>query len=232
MDNVKFAKQDGSQISIPVYEGRTINQMPKLIEAGQTPMSVKDIMEQRVNAWNSDDKDLAEQWGTNYFDSGDGIMYHPDGRIKVVPNSKTLRNVNSNTPLKWYGSQVLQNETFDNSDGIEFTREQIGEFGNQYLRKEQVIKNPIWLALAQDDKKLLNEYVGQVYSRIYDTKLMKVWISEEKPDFEAERFWCLGGLGGYSNVDGDYSGHLDYYSGRLVGVAPNLQERISSTNVH
>ena len=67
MDEIKFLKKDGSQILTPVYEGRTIDQMPKLIEAGQTPMSVKDIMEQRVNAWNSNDSELAEQWGKNYL---------------------------------------------------------------------------------------------------------------------------------------------------------------------
>jgi len=223
MDNIQYKQKDGSSVLVPVFNGRTIDKMPELISQGRAPISVPGIMEQRVNAWNSNDNNLAKQWGNNYFDSGDSIIYHPDGRIKIVPDSQTLSNVNGNSPLRWSGSLVLPEGTFDGVDGVEFSKKDIKKFANKYLKQGEVLKNPIWQALARGDEALLKEYAGQVYSRINDSKLMKVWISPKSPDFEAERLWCLYGLGSVSNVNGDYDGRLVSSDGRLAGVAPEAQ---------
>lgn len=222
MDKIQYTQKDGSSIVVPVFNGRTVDRMPELVAQGYSPISVAGIMEQRLNAWQSDDQELAQLWGKNYFDSGDGIMYHPDGRIKVVPDSETLRKVNPNTPLKWYGAQVLSEGSFDKAQGEEFSRKDVKRFANEYLKQKDVLNNPIWLALTRGDKELLKDYAGQVYSRINDSNLMKIWVSDA-PDFEAERLWCLSGLDYYSNVYGNYGGLLGGDDGRLVGVAPKVQ---------
>ncbi|MCB0370776.1 MAG: hypothetical protein KDD45_15465 [Bdellovibrionales bacterium] len=222
MDKIQYTSKEGSSLVVPVFNGRTVDKMPELVAQEYTPISVAGIMEQRIKAWQSGDQELAQLWGRNYFDSGDGIMYHPDGRIKVVPDSETLRSVNPNTPLRWYGAQVLSEGTFDKAQGEEFSRKDVKRFANEYLKQKDVLNNPIWLALARGDKELLKDYAGQVYSRINDPNLMKIWVSDA-PDFEAERLWCLGGLGGNSIVSGGSDGLLDDVSGRLVGVAPKVQ---------
>lgn len=222
MDNIQYKPKEGSSLVVPVFNGRTVDRMPELVAQGYSPISVAGIMEQRIKAWQSGDQELAQLWGKNYFDSGDGIMYHPDGRIKVVPDSETLRSVNPNTSLKWYGAQVLSEGTFDKVQGEEFSRKDVKRFANEYLKQNEAPENPIWLALARGDKELLKEYVGQVYSRINDPDLMKIWVSDA-PDFEAERLWCFGGLDNGSLVVGDNGGRLDGDGGRLVGVAPKMQ---------
>ena len=222
MDKIQYIPKDGSSIVVPAFNGRTVDRMPELVAQGYSPISVAGIMEQRLNAWQSDDQELAQLWGKNYFDSGDGIMYHPDGRIKVVPDSETLRKVNPNTPLRWYGAQVLSEGSFDKAQGEEFSRKDVKRFANEYLKQKDVLNNPIWLALVRGDKELLKDYAGQVYSRINDPNLMKIWVSDA-PDFEAERLWCFYGLVINSLVGGYNLGRLGNGNGRLVGVAPKVQ---------
>lgn len=222
MDKIQYTPKEGSSLVVPVFNGRTVDRMPELVAQGYSPISVAGIMEQRLNAWQSGNQELAQLWGKNYFDSGDGIMYHPDGRIKIVPDSETLRNVNPNTPLKWYGAQVLSEGSFDKAQGEEFSRKDIKRYANELLSQKDVLNNPIWLALARGDKELLKDYAGQVFSRINNSKLMGIGVSDA-PDFEAERLWCLDGLGSGSYVGGDSDGRLVNDDGRLVGVAPKVQ---------
>ena len=232
MDNIQYKQKEGNFIQAPVFDGKTIDKMPELVAQGYTPISVAGIMEQRINAWQSGDQELAKKWSSNFFDSADGIIYHPDGRIKVVPESQTLREINSNTPLKWYGSLPLQEGTFDSiTEGVEFSKTEVEKFANKYLKQNEARENPIWLALAQDDKELLKEYVGQVYSKLNDPELMKVRVSEKSPKFECERLWCLGSLGNDSNVFGNNYGGLVGINGRLVGVAPKVQDFAEVTPV-
>ncbi len=223
MNKIKYTTNDGFLRDVPVFNRRIIDKMPQILAQAYIPISIKEIMEQRVIAWASNNIELAEQWGKNYFDSGDSIMYHRDGRIKFVPDSQTLLSVNKNTKLRWCGAQVLSERDFNNADGEIFSKEEVNKFTNQYLNPEKVLENPIWLAFARGDKILLKEYVNQVSSRIVDLELMKIWICDT-PNFEAERPCSLNGLYFNSNAGAYYSDSLDINTSRLVGVVPKIEK--------
>ena len=245
MGNILYTPKEGNSIVVPVYNGRIIDQMPKLIVQGYTPITVAQIMEQRILAWQSLDfeieqrlkqkffnpklknKELATVWGNNSFYSGDSIIYHPDGRIKVVHDSKTLRCINDTSPLKLNGSLVLPEGTFETAEGQEFSREDVDKFTGKYLKQKEVFENPIWQALARGDKELLKTYVGQVYSKNNDPDLMKIHVSKEKSDFEAERPWYLNGLGISSAVGSDINGLLDNIDGHLIGIPQKLEDKLN-----
>ena len=64
------------------FYGRGIEQMPKLLGEGRTPLSSAGLMERRLEVLTASD-DVKDAWWGDYFDTGDGILYHPDGRIKI-----------------------------------------------------------------------------------------------------------------------------------------------------
>ncbi len=74
------------------FEGRNIDQMPLLIADGRVPASVADVMERRLNSKNPN-------WKSSYFDTGDMIVYHPDGKFKVVRDTQLLREISPQTKL-------------------------------------------------------------------------------------------------------------------------------------
>ena len=211
------------KISAPIYEGNITDVMPRLIQVHKKPLSIREIMEQKVNFKNSNNNKL-NPWQTN-FCSGDGIMYHPDGRIKVVPDSQTLYN-NSDILLKkfgdWNGTQILQEGTFNSTQGFEFTRKEVEKFANKKLTKERVLENPIWNALVQEDKRLLGEYIEQLYSdNIYYVLIkfncvMRVFISGDRPNFEAQKLWY------FDSAFNDVVDHPPGYNGRFVGIGTKV----------
>jgi len=235
MENIQYAQKEGSGILVYIYNGRTIDQMPKLIGQENTPMSVADLIDLRNRAFKSGNDDWIKQVCYNYFDSGDGIVYHPNGNIKIDLDSANLRGLTSNSEknLSWNGALNLEKEIGakrfadlpNEIDGVQllFTPEEIKEYTGNYLTESQVPKNKFWLAFARGDEERLGTYAREVYSRNNDSELMKVWISPKSPDFEAERLWCLDGFDFNSSVDGDYDGQLDDSDGRLAGVAPEAQ---------
>ncbi len=229
MDNIQYTAKEGNRVVVPVYNGRTIDTMPRLISQGYTPISLAQIMEQRVLEWESENQKLAQIWGNNYFDSGDSIIYHPDGRIKIVHDSKSLQSVNSATQLRWNGSLVLPEGTFENTEGQEFSREDVDKFTGKYLKQKEVLENPIWQAFARGNKELLKTYIEQVCSRIKHPSVMQINVSNEKPDFEAERLWHFDGIDFDRYVGGDYYqyGGLDYKFGRLVGIPQKLEDKLN-----
>src|SRR3989338_2675327 len=94
------------------FYGRIIDQIPLLLASGRVPLSTKQLMERRIEVR---DADFGKQYKgtaheasiqavrdsiwTNYFDTGDGVLYHPDGKIKVVVNAPFLRSLNPESKL-------------------------------------------------------------------------------------------------------------------------------------
>lgn len=200
------------------YEGRNIDKMPELIANGRVPLSVAGLMQRRLEVLNSSQK-VKESWWDYYFDTGDGIAYHPDGNIKIVSDSQHLRELNPESKLR-NGSLVLDNNIYEKLNGEEFTREQIKEHIGEGLTKKGAKSNPIWNALARESK-LLNDYVDAVFyegkERFGNEKNMQVYVTSPQ-NVPTMRLWYVGGLGGISDAYG--SGHLDGSDGRLVGVVP------------
>ena len=144
------------------FYGRNIDQMPNLVAEGRTPLSVSGLMQRRLETRNSSET-VRNSWWNNHFDTGDAIAYHPDGRIKVVLDAQSLREINPKSQLS-NGALVLPDGLYEKLDGQEFTRKDVQRYVGDWLSSKDAKSNPIWQALARDTK-LLNDYVDAVFAQ-------------------------------------------------------------------
>jgi hypothetical protein len=115
------------------YEGRNIEQMPRLINDNKIPMNVAQLMQRKLEVRNSD-KEIKSAWIDNPFDLGDAVVYHPNGNMKIVLDSRDLRNISPNVTLN-NGALRITPEHYNSLKGEEFKE---GEFGkiNEWLQKK------------------------------------------------------------------------------------------------
>lgn len=209
------------------FYGRNTDQMPLLLASGRVPISSQQFMQRRLEVRSADFgkqykgtaheasvRAVRDDIWTNYVDTGDGVLYHPNGRIKVVTDAAFLRALTPKSrPSK--GAVVLDDGIWSKlTDAPEFTREQV--------EKDRFAT--VWLALARDDKALLAEYRKAVAAELkarhnYAGENMGVWLADAQ-NVTTGRVWCFH-KGYYSNALGNYL--LGYVSSRFVGVAPEAQ---------
>ena len=196
------------------FYGRNVDQMPALIAESRIPLSVAGLMQQRLRSGKQD-------WKDNYFDTGDAIVYHPDGRVKIVLDSQLLRDINPKSELL-NGALVLVDGVYETLQGPEFTREKLAKITERDLALEEVKTHPFWQTLARDGA-LLNEYADSMGAEMkqrfkYDS-IMGVYLAsaEKKPTARAA---CVYGLVDGNGSDAGDGYGLDFGFGRLVGVAP------------
>ena len=75
-----------------VYYGKLLERMPRLIAEGRTPASTATILERRVNSQNY-------TWEDVHVCTGDMILYHLNGNVKLVRDAQLLRNIHPKTRL-------------------------------------------------------------------------------------------------------------------------------------
>src|SRR3989338_9751263 len=94
-------------------------QMPFLIAEGFDPMSVATLMQRRLDVLGTS---LQDVFWTNYFDTGDAIVYGPYGKIKVVLDAEAPRVMTRTSGLS-DGALVLPKGAYESLDAIaEFRR--------------------------------------------------------------------------------------------------------------
>ncbi len=195
-------------------------QMPKLIADGRIPINVAILMQRRLDVRNAE-KDVKSSWIDNYFDTGDAIVYHPDGRVKVVLDSQHLREINPKSKLNG-GALILAEDIYNGLQGEEFKKDKIGKTGSS-LSKADAKSHPVWKVLARDQV-LLNDYVDYIFAegkqRFEYDPAMGIYTSSTSGDVPEMRAWCVCGFGGGSIAYG--GGILDGDVGRLVGLAPEV----------
>jgi len=198
------------------FYGRNVGQMPKLIAEGRIPLSIADLMKRRLEFR---DSDVNSSWLDNYFDAGDSVVYHPKGNLKIVLDSKLLRQINSNSSLR-NGALVLEDGVYEKLEGQEFTRKELEEYVEKPLTKKQVKENPLWRTLARGQN-LLNEYADFIFTEAKDkfdyTENMRVYLGSASDDSNLCA-WYFSGLVDGSYVDGGCVLGADL--GRFVGLAP------------
>ena len=199
------------------FYGQNVEQMPKLIADGRVPMNVAQLMQRRLDVRNSD-KTVKGSYINNYFDTGDAVVYHPDGRVKIVLDSQTLRDMTPESPRS-NGALILSSEVYDSLQGEEFKKGKLGKT-ESHLSREDVKAHPVWKALARGQA-LLNDYTDLIFTEgkerfSYDTA-MGVY-PDSASDNVKMRAWIVYRLVSRSNAGGwDY---LDGDCGRFVGIAP------------
>jgi len=114
------------------FYGKNIEQMPKLISEGLKPMTIKDIIKQRL--------DGVEYFKNNWFDSCDMVVCFND-KFKIVKDCNILKSMNSNTKLKDRGIELSENQ-YKELKGKEF--------------KKDCPKEEVWKYLIED---LYEDYI-------------------------------------------------------------------------
>ena len=201
------------------FYGRNVDQMPKLIADGRVPMNTAQLMQRRLDVRNSDDK-VKGSYIDNYFDTGDAVVYHPDGRVKIVLDSEDLRNMTPETQ-RVGGALLIGEDVYNALEGEEFKKGKLGKIESS-LSREDVKAHPVWKVLARDQG-LLNDYADYIFAEGkerfgYDTA-MKVYL-DSAGDNPKMRTWVVGRLEDRSNASGRSSFADD--DGRFVGIAPEV----------
>lgn len=200
------------------YYGRNTEQMPKLIADGRVPMNVAQLMQRRLDTRNSD-ADVKSSYLDNWFDTGDAVLYHPDGRVKIVLDSQDLRNITPESKLR-NGALILTEDIYNSLQGEEFNE---GKFGrvNEWLSRNAVKSHPVWKALARNQG-LLNDYADYIFAegkqRFGNDEAMGIFPSSAQGSTPELRAWFVGRLVDWSYAYG--RDNLDYVIGRFVGIAP------------
>ena len=204
------------------YGINTAVQMSILIADGRNPLNVAQLMERRLCYRNGPAK-VKAAWMDNFFNTCDAVLYHPDGRIKIVPDSQTLRKINSRSIVE---ALILPDGLFEQLQGTEFTRKELeGHMGvgvGTYFSVEEVKANPVWRALARDDN-LLREYADYIFSevnqRFKNNRMMGVLFAPARGwNAPTLRAWYVGSLQDGSYANGNVGLHT---SGRFVGLTQN-----------
>ena len=209
------------------FYGRNVEQMPRLIADGRVPMNVSQLMQRQLDVRNSE-ADVKSSYLDNYFDTGDAVFYHPDGRVKIVLDSQTLREITPESPRN-SGALVLTEDVYNSLQGEEFKSGKLGKTGVP-LSRAGVKAHPVWKVLARDQR-LLNDSVDFIFgeyqrrfakdSHLDDIRAMGVYLSSAQGKTPEMRAWCVDRLEYRSFVSG--RDDLDYGSGRFVGIAPEAQ---------
>ena len=110
------------------FLGKMTEQMELIIKDKREPMTIKQIIERRLN---SEQKD----WKDNYFDTCDAIAYGKNGNFKIIKNCDILKNINSKTKLE-KGRIKLNNKEYENLEGQEFDEKTCKEVIWKYLLEE------------------------------------------------------------------------------------------------
>src|SRR3989344_4832883 len=121
-----------------------LTKCPLLIADGRIPMNVSQLMQRRLDVRNSDEA-VKSSYLDNFFGTGDAVVYHPDGRVKIVLDSKTLRDMASESQRN-SGVLVLTNDVYDSLQGEEFKKGKLGNV-NDGLSRTDVKAHPVWKVL-------------------------------------------------------------------------------------
>ena len=210
---------------VPVYQtfqGRYVDAMPALRADNRTAMSIPDLMKRRLQVLKSGNKNLVSVWWDHYFDSPDGVAYKGD-EVKVILNAQPLLDITPEARLP-QGTLVLTEAQYNGLKGPTFSGKQLEKAGvNDWLPKSQVLKHPIWQAVA-GNKKLLQQYANAQFSKYDNERAMGVYLlsSQDKPIMRA---LILGSDSGNGSICEDR--YFDYGDARLVGVQSGaLEERV------
>jgi hypothetical protein len=200
------------------FYGRNVEQMPKLIADGRVPMSVSGLMQRRLDYRNGP-AEVKSAWMDNYFDTGDAVVYHPNGRVKIVLDSEDLRNMTPDTPRR-NGALIIGEDIYRTLEGEELKKGKLGKV-NEWMSREDVKAHPVWRVLARDQA-LLNDYTDFIFAEGkerfgYDIA-MGVYSGSCGGDEPEMRALCVSGLEFRSSAYGRED--LGSDNGRFVGIAP------------
>lgn len=206
----------GQVPDIRVFKGPAYQQMPKLSAEGFVLASAAQIMRYWLEGKLRQDL---------HHDSGDAVVCHPDGSVKLAYDSEDLRRLHPEGRLSSSGALVLPDDAWESIDGKVLSKEEIATSTGRRQSKESAKNDFFLLWLARDDRVLLHEYVDAMFGRVKervgrDTAAMGVFVRKDSAVYTPVlRLWRFGGIDNYSRGDAIGDGRLDHHDdGRLVGI--------------
>lgn len=206
------------------FYGRNDEQMPELVAEGRTPISVSGVAERKLEVVAGNSDGLKSAWMDNYFDTGDGAFYHPEGNFKVVLGAQLIRDLTPESKLS-RGALVLDEDVdasiavYDALEGAEFTRNEVKGLTGRTLTKQEAKDHPVWQALIPD-KTVREGYIEMTFDqgkeRFGYDNMMGIWLAEPQ-EKATGRLWYVNYLIDSSNAYGNSNISGNY--GRLVGVS-------------
>lgn len=115
------------------------------------------ILEERINTINTEDEEF---WWSRPFTTSAGVLYHPDGRIKIVRDAEIFLDVDQPEKLPYLnvllGLTIDRSiEVYENIEGLELNKEESKKYmGDPYKNAQPAIKalhNPVWRELINFD---------------------------------------------------------------------------------
>ena len=203
-----------------VYRGAIVKTMSKLIADGRVPMNVSQLMQRRLDLRNDNPGVKAFYIGKS-FDTGDAIVYHSDGRVKIVLDSQHLREMTPESQRSYFGRALFIGENVYNTlEGEEFGFGELGKVNNP-MSKKDVKAHPVWKVLARDQN-LLNDYADYIFAegkkRFKYNIAMGVYLDSSASNDVNMMPWFLDRLEDGSVVGG--MSDISDVCGHLVGIAP------------
>src|SRR3990167_414574 len=159
------------------FYGNNLEQMELLIKDKRVPLTIKQIIERRLNSNQSD-------WKDNYFDSCDAIFYGDDGKFKIIRDSKVLKEMTNKTKLV-NGAIPMTKKKYDKLDLPEFSQESTKEAVWKYL-----------LDKLYDDYIKMLDYCPHIYFNKMDKYCIRVVY--------VDRLEYGSGLYGWGDLDSAY----------------------------
>lgn len=231
------------------YFGRNIDKMPELLADNRLPLSVSGFMKLRLKALDlyasilENPKDSSPEYKkevakffkdvwSNYADTGDGVLYHPEGMIKTDLDSESIRKINPKSKMTPDGAVRLESGLYAATKMPELSKEEVQKYTGKPHSGEEALDNKLWRVFARDpnevptqhaeDPALLKTYVkafNRLAKIVFDyNNGMGVYVGSPEKNAETARSWIVYRLRNGSNAGGRY--HLDVGGGRPVGVAP------------
>jgi hypothetical protein len=128
--------------------GSYIAAMPRLKAEGYFPMNLHDVMYRRLDLpLGHPHRIHSIEWSEKSFSTVSSVMYHPNGNIKIVKDTKCLEAITENSKLSdgSSGALIVDFNTYEDEEGREFTKTQLQNIIlNKPLKEGELITHPVW----------------------------------------------------------------------------------------
>jgi len=144
-----------------LFKGPIAKEIPKLIAESRNILSTEKLMQFRL-----DNPEMYSGWDIT---TSDAIIYHPNGKIKIVYDSKHIKELDIEGVEQDELSNIhfvrreLEKGIYESLKGEEFLRKDLRN--HLELSAKGAESSPFWQCLARHNQSLLTNYVNFVFKR-------------------------------------------------------------------
>lgn len=173
MEQLEYKFNDGRTINLDVVTGNFYREVPKIKSEGFRLPTFSEVMKQSILGYKTGDP-YRNPSGWSKQMSGDAIIYHPNGSMKIIPGADFFNSTELEIDEKT-NSLLISEGLFNCIDGYLFSESELSKYAHSQDAR-QSLENPIWLALARGDKDLLKDFIITVHTLVEFQDSMKIDI--------------------------------------------------------